>query len=90
MSYSYQTERPWIFTEEGQGCLLKARDKAFALLKSAGAFCGVNALHGVNTGDTFHMMAILDRLVELGDIVEISSGNVWGQHRVFVGKDLRT
>lgn len=26
MSYSYQNERPWLFTENGQICLLKARE----------------------------------------------------------------
>jgi len=84
MPYSYQNERPWLFTEEGQVCLLKARDNAFALIKAAGAFESMKCLRDVNYGDTFKAMALLDRLVELGDIKEVTGPNVWGQHRIFV------
>jgi hypothetical protein len=84
MGYAYATERPWLFTEDGQVCLLKARDEAFRLLKLAGAVNGMNALAHAGISDTFKMMAVLDRLVELGDIREITGPNVWGQDRVFV------
>ena len=84
MSYSYQAERPWLFTEEGQVCLLKTRDNAFRLLEQAGAFEIFKALKDVGYGDTFKAMALVDRLVELGDLREITGPNVWGQHRVFV------
>jgi hypothetical protein len=90
MAYSYATERPWVFTEVGQVALLKARDRAFELLTTAGAFNGMNTLRDVNAGDTFQMMAVLDRLVELGDIREVTASNVWGQDRVFVaGRERR-
>lgn len=85
MSYSYSTERPWLFTEEGQVCLLKARDNAFRLCDEAGAFNGMCALDGAHVGDTFKMMAVLDRLVEMGDVREVTKrGEVAGQDRVFV------
>lgn len=83
MSYSYQVERPWLFTEKGQECLLKALDQAQLLLKQAGAFMIFSALRDVDYEDTFKAMAILDRLVELGYIREVTSG-CQGQDRVFV------
>ena len=83
-SYSYATERPWLFTEDGQVCLLKARDQAFKLLDEAGAFMAFSALKKVDYGDTFKAMAILDRLVELRDVREVTGPEAWGQERVFV------
>jgi hypothetical protein len=84
MPYDYLIERPWLFTESGQVALLKTRDNAFRFCDEAGAFLGVRALKGVDYGDTFKAMAILDRLVELRDIREITSTDVWGQDRVFI------
>jgi molybdenum-dependent DNA-binding transcriptional regulator ModE len=84
MSYSYQTERPWLFTEEGQVCLLKARDQALKLLDEAGAFMAFSTLKGVSYGDTWKALAILDRMVEMGDIREVTGSNARGQDRVFV------
>lgn len=83
MSYVYETEKPWLFTDDGQRCLLKARDAAFRLLDEAGAFMAMKPLSKVDYGDTWKALAILDRLVELGDIREVTV-NVWGQDRVFV------
>jgi len=83
MSYSYQEERPWLFTEKGQECLLQAWDQAQKYLSSAGAFMAFAALRDVHYGDTFKAMAILDRLVELGYVREVTSG-CKGQDRVFV------
>lgn len=83
MSYSYQIERPWLFTEEGQMDFLKVRDAAHRLLGIAGAFRYMELLKesGV-TGDSWHMIACVDRLVELGEIVEFNR-ECWGQFRVF-------
>jgi len=79
--YKYQSERPRIFTDEGQRDFLKIRDEAHRLLKVAGAFRALEVLH-VASGDTFFMAACLDRLVELGEIVELPR-QCWGQYRVF-------
>ena len=81
--YSYEEEKPKIFTEDGQRDFLKVRDKANKLLKEAGAFMLFSACRGI-TGDTWFVMACVDRLVELNEIKEITSSNVCGQHRVFV------
>lgn len=82
--YSYQTERPRLFTEEAQVQLIKVRDNALRLLNQAGAFMCLRPFEGVSVGDSWLMLAMIDRLVELGDIREVTSADVCGQHRVFV------
>ena len=82
--YNYQTEKQRIFTEDGQEMFLKIRDKVQHLLKQSGAVMMQNAISGV-TGDSWMMLACVDRLVELNEIREITGSNVAGQHRVFVG-----
>jgi hypothetical protein len=87
MSYDYQTEKHKIFEPENQQDFLKARDQANKLLEVAGAFMIFRALQGI-TGDTWTMMAYIDRLKELGEIREITDSNTMGQYRVFVkGKE---
>jgi len=64
---------------------LKVRDTVKHLLKEAGAVRMEEAISGV-TGDSWQMLACVDRLVELGEIMELRypSGEPAGQHRVFV------
>jgi len=81
--YNYQTEKPSIFTEDGQRGFLEVRDRVNKLLREAGAFKFFSACEGI-TGNTWFVMACVDRLVELGEIREITSSNVTGQDRVFV------
>ena len=82
MSYKYENEKNWLFTDKGQRKFLTIRDKASALLKASGAFMMSNVLIG---GD-WECLACVDRMVELGEIREILQPNgVAGQHRVFVG-----
>lgn len=83
MGYSYETERPKLFTEDGQVMLLKIRDNVQRLLKEAGAVRADRAIESVG-GDSWLMLACLDRLVELGEIRRVSEGTC-GQHQVFVG-----
>lgn len=72
MSYNCQTERAYIFTDEGQKMFLKIRDAAHDLLKIAGAFRQGELLHRAGIGgDSFSLIACVDRLVELGEIVYI-------------------
>jgi hypothetical protein len=84
MSYHYATEKPKIFTEDGQILFLKIRDNAKRLLAQAGAVrCG--ELISCATGDSWTMLACVDRMVELGELREITKDQcVAGQHRVFV------
>lgn len=81
--YNYQKEREKVFTERGQEMFLKIRDNVHRLLKHSGAVMLENAISGV-TGDTWLMLACIDRLVELKEIREIvQQGEVAGQHRIF-------
>lgn len=81
--YSYKDEKHKIFTEEGQRRFLKVRDEAKSLLKDAGAFKILAPLKDLS-GDIWELMAHIDRMVELGEIREITGPNVAGQDRVFV------
>ena len=62
--YNYEKERPFIFTEEGQRDFLKCRDTANKLADIAGAFTVSAAIKGLS-GDSWRMLAYVDRLVEL-------------------------
>ena len=80
--YNYRTERGALFTEDGQKDFLRIRDNVEGLLKKAGAFKLTAAWEGV-TGNSWFMMACVDRLVEIGEIKELTGNNVQGQDRVF-------
>lgn len=85
MSYDYARERPKLFTEDGAEMLIRIRDQARGLLKTAGA---VRSDALMNTpkvsGDTWTMMACMDYLCEKGTLREITGPTVLGQRRVFV------
>ena len=81
--YNYQNERKNLFTEKGQMMFIAIRDKAKGLLKVAGAFMLIHVISGVS-GDSFTMFACVDRLVELGEIKEITTKDTPGQFRVFI------
>jgi hypothetical protein len=81
--YSYQSQRPFVFTEEGQKDFLKIRDKAKELLQKSGAVTSEKLL--CITGDTWNMLACIDRLVELEELIEIPNPvSRAGQHRIFI------
>lgn len=81
--YCYETEKPEIFTEGGQRMFLGIRDNVKRLLKQAGSVRMQEAI-AQQKGSSWLMLACVDRLVELGEIKEITSPNVAGQHRVFI------
>jgi len=83
MSYAYETQRARIFTEEGQRLFLTIRDKTKHLIKHAGAARMQEMISG-NSGDSWDMIACIDRLVELGEIRELPQERCPGQYRVFV------
>lgn len=82
MPYSYIEEKPKIFTEQGQIKFLAVRDKAKHLLKESGAVKMYPLLNCIS-GDSWEAMAYVDRLVELGEIREVTAGTA-AQDRVFV------
>lgn len=81
--YNYPEIKPRLFTEDGQVQFLKIRDNVNSLIKQAGAVRMQEAWRNT-TGDTWDMMACMDRLVELGELRELTGNDVCGQHRVFV------
>lgn len=82
--YSYETEKPALFTERGVEMLTKMRDRAKALLAEAGAV-RADKIMAVATGSSWTMMAALDYMVEKGDLRRVTAqGETWGQHQVFV------
>lgn len=83
MSYCYEAEKDALFTEEGQRNFLKVRDFCHRMLREAGAVRADKAMHHWGSGSSWTMLAALDRLVELGELREVST-NTLGQHRVFV------
>lgn len=82
MSYDYQTQRPHVLTDDGQRMFLAIRDKAEKCIKLAGAVRSQEMM--VGSGDTWTMLACMDRLVELKYLREIDYGHCVGQHRIFV------
>lgn len=81
--YDYTKERPVVFTENGIKMLFGIRDKAKELLKLAGAVREQELHMGAGGGDSFHMLACVDYLVERGDIKRVHSGGP-RQHNVYV------
>ncbi len=80
--YKYEDEKQQIFTEEGQKLFLNIRDRVTRLLSQSGAVRLQEAISG-ESGSSWEMIACLDRLVELGELVELT-GDVAGQYRVFI------
>jgi hypothetical protein len=84
VSYSYATEKPKVFTEDGQVMFLKIRDRAKDLLAQSGAVT-CEKLMATVTGDSWSRLACIDRLVELRELIEIPNPtSTAGQHRIFI------
>lgn len=82
--YDYEKHKADIFTEGGQKMFLSIRDRANRLIDQAGAVSMGLVISG-ETGDTFKMLACVDRLVELKEINEVQMLHpVRGQNRIFV------
>lgn len=82
--YNYATEREKLWTEAGSVLFIAVRDRVKKLLFHSGAFTLGCAIQGVS-GDTWVMIAAVDRLAELGEIRELTQSNrVRTQDRVFV------
>lgn len=84
--YDYATEKPKVLTAEGQRDLFAADDAAMEMLEISGAVQAAKLLNVTipGGGDSFYRMALVDRLVEMGRILEVpqKDGRPW-QCRVF-------
>lgn len=85
--YKYSELKPNILTDDGQKLFLAIRDNTHRLLKMAGAARCEEMIRG-NCGSLWDMLACVDRMVELGEIREVTNGNEVGQYRVFVSARL--
>lgn len=83
---NYKEIKPKLFTEDGVNLFIGIRDGTKSLLSKSGAVTMGQAMSsGKGGGDSWMMMACVDRMVELGEIREINQGrDVAGQNRVFV------
>lgn len=81
MAYDYEQEKNRLFTDEGQRVFLSIRDKVKEGLKQTGAVMIARYMEG----DSWISIACFDRMVELGELRELTDQKKeWGQHRVFV------
>ena len=81
--YSYQDERPKLFTEAGQILLLTMVDTIQRKCAVAGCVRAQEAMEGV-TGDSWTKLAVFDRLIELGRIQRIPQPHEWAQHHIYI------
>jgi hypothetical protein len=83
MPYDYQSQKHLLFTDEGQRTFLKLRDRVLCLIEKTGAIRCQEALREY-LGDSFLALAILDRMIELGEIRKIEQGRIAGQYEIYV------
>lgn len=82
--YSYEKMRREVFTDNGQRAFLRIRDRVNILLRESGAVTMECAI-ARESGDTWTMIACVDRMVELGELREIVDPcRSAGQFRIFV------
>ena len=84
--YNYENEKPNLFTEDGQLLFIEIRDRVKGLIKLAGAVNMEKAIQG-SSGSSWTMLACVDRMVEIGELKELTTDNAgWAQDRVFVAR----
>lgn len=82
--YNYETEKPNLFTDDGQRMFLAIRDNVKAILPKAGCVRMDKATDVGIGGESWTMLACVDRMVELRELREIPQPNIAGQHRIFI------
>ncbi len=88
MAYDYKEIKPKLFIEAHQKLFLEIRDRVHRFLDETGVAKMGFILNG-SSGDSWVMMACVDRLVELGEIKEVFHGDCVGQDRIFVKKEYK-
>ena len=82
MSYDYTTERPRVFTEEGQVSLIRIRDNMMRHCRESGAIDFDHATKDCHASDSWLVLACLDRLVEMGEF-ECIWDKAMSQNRIY-------
>jgi hypothetical protein len=72
MAYNYNDFKEWIFSDEGQRALIRFRDKLIPAISKTGAITLGSAIDLSDVGDSWQRIALVDRLVELGDLVKVN------------------
>lgn len=85
MSYDYQTERPYVLTDEGQRRVFAVADFATRAIEMSGAVTAGKLMSAAGSGDSWKLMACVDRLVEIGRLREIAFPRSTWQERIFIG-----
>ena len=83
-TYSYTTQKSAVFLEENQRAFLHIRDRAFMLIARSGAARLGSIIDGSIASDSWVSLACVDRLAELGELIEIPQQKVGQQHRIFI------
>ena len=86
--YDYEVEKEKIFSEKGQKLFLAIRDQIKKKLAISGAITMGRAIslpEEIGAADGWHMMACVDRLVELGELQEVPTSGA-AQYRIFISK----
>jgi len=83
MSYEYLKERSYVLTKEGQCKMFNVRNVADQAIKISGAVRADKLMDAAGSGNSWSLMAVVDYLVEVGELREIPTYGAW-QHRVFV------
>lgn len=88
MSYSYQTERPYVFSEEGSENVMRAKNYIDKALEQHGAVRCEEAMSGANfkgCPTSWERLVCIDRLVEIGEIRGVREGRGFAtQHQVYI------
>jgi len=71
--YDYQDFKPELFKEENQEAFLKIRDGMKATITIAGCITMDRAIGFSGSGDSWLRMAMVERLVEIGEIEEVKT-----------------
>jgi len=71
--YDYKDFKPELFKEKNQEDFLKIRDGIKATITIAGCITMEKAIGFARGGDSWLRMAMVERLVELGDIEEVKT-----------------
>lgn len=83
--YTYQKMRANLFSEAGVQAYVMIRDHVRELLAQSGAVRMAEATQiTVGGGDSWLPLACVDRMVEVGELVEVTKAGTPTQLRVFV------
>lgn len=81
--YKYDDMKAKLFSDEGQRKFLQVRDKINSIIPASGCIRLGEVMTNIG-GDSWIIMACVDRMVELGELVEIKYENSIAQKRIFV------